>query len=305
MGHGTFDSDAYASFSRSTSGKSYDKIYTSRSMHPSLNPHGVKIRESRDSADNPNSTPIIVGVDVTGSMGEIAGLIAHKGLGVLFKGILDRKPVTDPHIMFMGIGDVAAGDDAPLQVSQFEADNRIIDQLTNIWVEGGGGGNRFESYHLPWYFAAFHTVHDAMEKRGRRGYLFTIGDEETPGPLTAAEIARVTGDTAQGSISAEDLLELVRRTYDVFHIIIAQGSHASSRPREVKESWTKLLGQQAIWLQDYNALAETIVSLIEVREGRDALTSAQAWGGSTAKIVHEAVKGLPGAPKPKLLGRAP
>jgi hypothetical protein len=58
MGSGRFDADAYRSFARSTSGKSTDEIYSSRAMHKNLNPFGVKVRESRDSADNPNSTPL-------------------------------------------------------------------------------------------------------------------------------------------------------------------------------------------------------------------------------------------------------
>ena len=88
MGGGTFDPAAYRSFTSSTVGKSTDEIYTSRSIHKNLNPLGVKIRESRDSEDNPNSTPLIVGIDVTGSMGIIADVLAREGLGTLFTGIL-------------------------------------------------------------------------------------------------------------------------------------------------------------------------------------------------------------------------
>ncbi len=303
MGHGTFNSASYRSFSSSTAGKSTEDIYTSRHIASQLDPKGVALRESRDSADNPNSTPIIVGLDVTGSMGMLADTIARNGLGVLFQGILDRKPVTDPHIMFMGIGD-ADYDQAPLQVSQFEADNRIIEQLTQLYIEHGGGGNSFESYHLPWYFAAFHTAHDAMEKRGRRGYLFTIGDEETPQPLTRAQVLKVCGDTMeQEAISAEDLLALAQRTYDVFHIVALEGSHCKGRGQDrVRSSWGNLLGQQVLYLADHTKLAETIVSTIEVREGRDALESAKKWGGDTAKVVHDAVKGLPKGGGRPLLG---
>lgn len=174
MGGGRFDPGAYRSFASSTVGKSTDEIYTSRTIHKNLDPKGVKVRESRDSADNPKSTPLIVGIDVTGSMGIIADALAREGLGTLFTGVLDRQPITDPHVMFMGIGD-ANCDSAPLQVSQFEADKRIIEQLTQLYIEYGGGRNNFESYNFPWYFAALHTVHDSMEKRGKRGYLFTVG----------------------------------------------------------------------------------------------------------------------------------
>ncbi|MGE4043425.1 MAG: hypothetical protein AB7F35_01135 [Acetobacteraceae bacterium] len=300
MGSGSFNATAYRSFTSSTVGKSTDEIYSSRSMHASLNPLGVKVRESRDSVDNPNSTPLIVGIDVTGSMGMIADVLAREGLGTLFTGVLDRKPITDPHVMFMAIGD-ANCDRAPLQVSQFEADNRIVEQLTNIYIERGGGGNNFESYNLPWYFAANHTVHDSMEKRGKRGYLFTVGDEEAPEALTKAQIKQFIGDDVQADLSSESLLAAAQRHYDVFHVIIEEGSHARSHMDRVVKSWTPLLGQRVIRLSDHKKLAETIVSAIEVAEGRDAEASAKAWGHG-AKAVHDAVKGLPQGRTPKLLG---
>ena len=156
------------------------------------------MRESRDSKDNPKSTPVIVALDVTGSMGMLADVIAREGLGVLFNAILDLKPISDPHVMFMGVGD-ANCDSAPLQVSQFEADNRIVEQLTQLFIEHGGGGNNFESYNLPWYFGARHTEHDSLIKRGKRGYLFTVGDEEAPEALTVAQIEEVIGDKSNGS----------------------------------------------------------------------------------------------------------
>lgn len=292
MGHGTFDRKSYDTFSRSTVGKSTAEIYGSRGLHESLNPHGVKVRESRDSEDNPEATPIIIGLDVTGSMGIIADTLAREGLGVLINNILDRKPITDPHVMFMAIGD-ANCDSAPLQVSQFEADNRIVEQLTQIFIEHGGGGNRFESYNLPWYFAAFHTVHDSIEKRGKRGYLFTVGDEEAPGDLTAEQLKKFIGvDVQSDSLSTEMLLKLAQRSYDVFHVVIEEGDYARRRLDSVMSSWTNLLGQRVIRLADHRALSETIVSAIEVAEGRDALASASGWGGDKGEIVHRAVKEL-------------
>lgn len=295
MGSGTFDPGSYARYTSSTSGKTRDEVFSSRSINKNLDPKGVKIRESRDSKDNPRSTPIIIALDVTGSMGQLAEVIARKGLGVLFEEILSRKPITDPHIMFMAIGD-AACDSCPLQVSQFEADNRIVEQLTQIYLEGGGGGNLTESYDFPWYFGAFHTEHDSLIKRGKRGYLFTIGDEESPAGLTKEQIKEFIGDDVQSNMTPEELLAEVQRKYDVFHIIIAEGSHARAFKTEVRDSWNKLIGQHAIWLDDHNKLAETIVSAIEVVEGRDAEEATKKFGES----VYKAVKGLPRSRSPRL-----
>lgn len=302
MGGGSFDAGAYRAYASSTVGKSTREIFTSKEIADTLNPLGVKLRESRDSADNPNATPLIVGIDVTGSMGMIAHTLAQKGLGTLFTGILDRKPIPDPHVMFMAFGD-ANCDRAPLQVSQFEADNRIVEQLTQIWVEGGGGGNGFESENLPWYFAAMHTEHDSLLKRGKRGYLFTVGDEEAPGDLTRAQIKKFIGDDLEREMSTKEMLQLVQRSYDVFHVIVEEGSHARSYMDRTVKSWTDLLGRHVIRLADHTKLAETIVSAIEVVEGADAGASAHGWGAGAA-VIHRAVENLPRGYSPKLLGRS-
>jgi hypothetical protein len=299
MGSGRFSAHSYATWSASaTAGKTTEEIYTKRTIDPYLNPLGVKVRESRDSADNPLSTPLIVALDVTGSMGILADQIARTGLGTLFTGVLDRKPITDPHVMFMGIGDVKF-DQFPLQVSQFEADNRIVDQLTKLYLEKGGGGNACESYDLAWYFAALHTVHDAYEKRGKRGYLFTVGDEEPPEGLAAAAIARFVGDTPENAYTPDACLEMAQRVYDVFHVIIEEGNHARSRPDAVRSRWSAVLGQKVIPLADHTKLAEAIVSAIEVSEGVDAGLSASGWGTS-APLIARAVGHLPKSITPRL-----
>ena len=299
MGGGTFDARSYATFTASTVGKSTDEIYSSRTINKDLNPLNIKVRESRDSADNPNSTPLIVALDVTGSMGKLADVIARQGLGTLFTAILDCKPISDPHVMFMAVGD-ANCDTAPLQVSQFEADNRINEQLTQIYLEGGGGGNNFESYNLPWYFAANHTVHDSYEKRAKRGYLFTVGDEEVPPSLTKEQIKRFIGDDVQADIPTQELLEAAQRFYNIYHIVIKEGDYARRNLDGVLKSWNPILGQHVIQLSDHTKLAETIVSAIEVAEGVLASDSAARWG-SASRVVHDAVRDLPKGRSPKLL----
>jgi hypothetical protein len=289
MGGQKFNPGTYANFQQSTRGKTTHQVFAQAGLHKDLNPHGVRWRESRDSTVNPLSTPIIVGLDVTGSMGFIADEIARQGLGTLFKDIYDKKPVTDPHIMFMGIGDVRT-DRAPLQVSQFEAGPQIIEQLTNIYLEGNGGGNHGESYQLPWYFAALHTVHDAWEKRQKKGYLFTIGDEPAPVTLTREQIEVVTGDTPERDLEPELLLQLAQKTYKVFHLVVEEGGYASYDSHKVYDSWRRLLGENVIPLKDYKTLAEVIIGTIGASEGHDI---SNYFTGMTAKVVQEAVKQIP------------
>lgn len=292
MGTSSWDPDAWTGYAATASTKPRDAIFTSHSgMKAHLDPKGVKVRESRDSTVNPNSNAVIAALDVTGSMGMIAETLAREGLGVLFSEILDRKPISDPHLMFMAIGD-ANCDTAPLQVSQFEADNCIISQLTDIWLEGRGGGNNFESYNLPWYFAATHTSIDCFEKRGKKGYLFTVGDEMPPRDLTQEQIGRFIGDNLTQPIGNAELLTMVSRMYHVFHVIVEEGSFAAGRKDEVYKAWTAMLGQNVLRLSDYRKLSEVIVSAIQVTEGSTVDAVAKSWKGDTSLVVSKALKGM-------------
>jgi hypothetical protein len=304
MGSGRWDSTNWSSYAstKSYSTKTVDAIYSRRTIHADLNPHGVKIRESRDSEDNPQSTPLIVALDVTGSMGSVLDSIAKKGLNTLATEIYTRKPITDPHIMFMGIGDVAAGDDAPLQTTQFEADLRIAQQLENIFFEKRGGGNDSESYALAWYFAGMHTATDSFEKRNKKGYLFTVGDEmPTPG-LTRSEIERVLGYAPESDYTTQQLLTLALRQWEVFHIIIEEGSFCSSRPDSTFNAWLDILGQRALRLSDHTKLAEVIVSTLQVCEGHHYSRVIDSWDGSTSLVVKHAINTLDIADKKKDAG---
>jgi hypothetical protein len=291
MGSARWDPSDWAAYATTTASKSIHDVFSSRDLHPSLDPRRAACRESRDSALNPAATALIVALDVTGSMGMVADTLARRGLGTMVEEVLRRKPVPDPHILCMGVGD-ATCDHAPLQVTQFEADIRIAEQLARIWLEKGGGGNTSESYDLPWYFAAMHTVIDCFEQRGRKGYLFTVGDEEAPAGLTSAQIARVLGDQVLADLGSRELLTMASRMYHVFHVIVEEGSYARAHLPQVVESWTALLGQRVLRLADHRRLAEVIVSAIQVTEGADRHAVATSWPADTALVVRRAIGAL-------------
>ena len=292
MGGGRWSSDSWAGYT-TTKGyktKTATEIY-SRKLESELDPKDVTVRESRDSTDNPKSNAIIIALDVTGSMESVLDSMARKGLNTLVTEIYNRKPVSDPHIMCMGIGDVEY-DRAPLQVTQFEADIRIAEQLEKLYLEKGGGGNSYESYTFAWYFAGMHTAIDCFEKRQKRGYLITIGDEEPTPILRAKAIKKVMGTGPQGDMSAEDLLALASRQYHCYHLMVEEGSHFRHYGSEVVDKWTRLLGQRAVRLTDHTKFAETVVSLIQVNEGADRDAVINSWDGSTSVVIRDALKNM-------------
>ena len=294
MGAGRWDADDWAKYAKTNSHdtKSRDELLSSRNLHSDLDPKNV-IRESRDSDINPKSTPIIIGMDVSGSMGMVSEVMVRKGLNKTITELYARKPVTDPHILLAAIGDAEAGDSAPLQVTQFEADLRLAEQTEKIWIYGGGGGNSYESYLLVPYFAATQTATDSFSKRGKKGYIFTIGDEGPTPYLRSRDLERVTGKGLPngGNISSDEVLTLSSREWDYFHIIVEEGSHARSHP-EVLLLWQKVLGQRVILLSDHTKLAEVIVSAIQIAEGETHDAVSSSWDGSTSLVVRSATKSL-------------
>lgn len=270
------------------------QVFKQSSIKTAFDPRGVAIRESRDSDANPNSNAIILGLDVTGSMGIVAEKIATEGLGKLVDGILNRQPVTDPHIMVMAIGD-AFCDRAPLQVTQFESDIRIAEQLKDLWLEGGGGGNAFESYDIPWYFAGKRTSIDCFEKRGKKGYLFTIGDEPPPPQgLNRGQLNHVFSGGEERDYTSAEMLALAQEKYNVFHIICEQGSYCrvpSSREKTISQ-WRNLLSKRAILLNNYDYISEVIISIMEVNEGADPEAVINSWEVPEAKSAVRHALGL-------------
>lgn len=287
MGGGSWTSHDWGSFSSAkVSGKSTASIYSSSKMTNEYDPKNV-MRESCDSTEHPNSTPIILGLDVTGSMGGILQVMAEK-LGVVMTEVYNRNPVSDPQILFAAVGD-SVFDDYPLQITQFESDIRIAEQLTNVYFERGGGGNSFESYPLVWYFAANHTKCDNYDKRNKKGFLFTFGDDGYPSTLTKREIEEIFGDTVEKDIPIEDVLTQVNRKFEVYHFCMVEGG--SHRDEDYRK-WQSILGERAIKIKDYTKIPEIIVSILETYTGKEKEDIIKSWDGSTAIAVADALSGL-------------
>ncbi|MTK02589.1 hypothetical protein [Micromonospora sp. CP22] len=265
MGSGAWSTDVYDAADRyrratGTSAFSYSDS-GARVVHPALDPRGV-VRESRDSAEHPHATPVAVLFDVTGSMGHVPRVLQAK-LPQLLGLLLRQGYARDPQIMFGAIGD-ATCDRVPLQVGQFESDNRMDDDLGRIVLEGGGGGQMQESYELALYFMARHTVTDSWEKRGRRGYLFVIGDELAYPKVKSGEVARLIDDDLREDVPLRRIVDEVTRRWDTYYLL-PSGSHYSGN-RKVLDFWRDLLGQQALELDDLDAVCETIALTIGLGE---------------------------------------
>ncbi|MCY1145355.1 hypothetical protein OWR29_45765 [Actinoplanes sp. Pm04-4] len=298
MGSGRWSTDVYTAadnYRRATGTSAFAYSDSgARKAHPALDPKGVAKRESRDSDEHPFSTPIAVLFDVTGSMGGVPRVLQTKLPQLL--GLLTRKGyATDPHILFGAVGD-ATCDRVPLQIGQFESDNRMDDDLARIVLEGGGGGQMMESYELAMYFMARHTALDSYEKRGRRGYLFLIGDEMPYAKLKPREVEKFLGARAE-KMSTEAIVAELTRTFDVYYLLPTAAGHGGNR--DVLKRWRELLGQNVLELDDLDAVCETIALTVGLGEGTidldggldDLVEAGSAHRGTVGKALAPLQRG--------------
>ncbi len=222
-----------------------NQIYSSGELDPALNPKNV-IRECRDSEEHPNTLPIILALDVTGSMGNATRACAVK-LNEIMTDLYDK--VKDVEFMMMGIGDLSY-DTAPIQATQFESDVRIIDQTTKIWFESGGGSNYYESYTAAWYFGLHNTDLDCW-KRGKKGIIITMGDEPLnpylPGKQLYSTLKGLQSSKLE-DVETQKLYEAASKKFDIYHIAITdKASCFDIYEHDIRSSWGTLLGQKCLY----------------------------------------------------------
>lgn len=268
--------------------KSARDIFKKDKLNKDMNPLGVSIRESRDSDEHPDSVSVIIGLDTTGSMGTVPLHLVQNGLPKIMKKIMDNG-VKDPQILFMGIGDHKY-DSAPLQISQFESSDELLDKwLTSVYLEGGGGRNGGESYFLAWYFASRHTSIDCFEKRNKKGFLITIGDEPTHMEVRSNDMKKIVGKEVFNGIhedsweawdddffyeskdilTSEELLKDAQKKYNVYHIHIAQTK--SGKIESTIDKWNDLLGDNLIVAEKREDVADIISNIINGKEAYEEI----------------------------------
>lgn len=278
MGCGSWTRDSYVSYSTtkgmsvSTDGMisgsySNQDMFKARNIDSALDPKNV-IRECCDTEEHPNTIPVILALDVTGSMGQAAVEVAKK-LNVIMTKLYEK--VTDVEFLIMGIGDLAC-DICPIQASQFESDIRIAEQLDKIYFEFGGGGNSYESYTAAWYFGSRHTKLDCLN-RGRKGIIITMGDEQLnpylPFKSRGHGLSEVTGDNLQSDVETKDLYEEASQKFNIYHLDVNHGHRWDEE--EIEKSYKKYLDDTHFRRVTMDSITNEIVDII-VSEAENNVT---------------------------------
>lgn len=268
--------------------KSVNQIFEQnlkQEAHDSMNPRKtlMLLREARDSDVHPHSLPIIVGLDITGSMGHIPHDLIKDGLPTMVSTVVERG-TPDAALLFIGVGDHKA-DQHPLQIGQFESGDAELDTwLTRLYIEGNGGGNGGESYPLVWYFAAKRTATDAWEKRHTKGFLFTVGDEPFHDNYPANMLKELLQGEESKTFTAKELLKLAQEKWNVFHICLTEEREHTM----ALSGWRKLMGENAIEVKHYRdvpkVIAQTIIDNLR-SQGVSPVVSMETEPSEPTKIT--------------------
>jgi hypothetical protein len=323
MGYANYSDDAAAArvTSRVDAGKPAVASYTAdvrsgaapAKAHKDLDPKGMLFRESRDSDNHPESVPVIIGLDQTGSMGRVVKQI-QKSITPIMKLLVDKGYLPHPHIMVIGIGDSPNMEAAPLQVSQFESDDKIEACIDSIYIEGNGGGQNKESYQNAAYVAGFKTRTDHFEKRGQKGYFFIIGDEMNH-RFERQELIDLIGTADERGLSEEmttqQIYERAKERYHIFFVLPKNAQNGGSPV--IKNHWKALLGEENVLeLADENAAGEFIAAQIGLCEDRTDLDTIardivdiHGTGAHSHALVAAVTGGVSTTYKGQTLARVP
>ena len=278
MGGGCYSMDSFNSYAKSV-GAVMDNCeidgvktlrlnnmkYSQTSLHSELDPKS-RVRECCNTEEHPNTLPVILALDVTGSMGsacdECAASVAN-----LMKDLYEQ--FEDVEVCVMGVGDLEC-DDSPLQVSQFESDVRVAKQMQEIYLEKGGGGNSYESYTAPWYFGLYHTRLDCFDKQGRKGVIITMGDEPLNPALNKRDVEHFLGVglEEQVELKTNKLYKEASKKFDIYHISVEDdrtnyNSDRGSYEQQVDKSFKDVIGDDHYLVSSVNGLQKNIVKCIE------------------------------------------
>jgi hypothetical protein len=259
-GGGYYDRDVFPG-SRSSGGFDFsdyaDYAMDRHSLDPALKPYNRRLVCN-------HLDPLVLAMDVTGSMGNWAKIIYDKA-PMAYGQIMLQGYLKDLAVSFAAIGDIlgrgnSRGDEAPLQICDFAQGKALDGWLERIWLEGGGGGQGYESYEMAAYFYA--RCCDIPAER--KGFFFFTGDEGFRKTLPSSHLKQLFGIQSV-TLDARDIFRELEKKFHVF--MIHKPYDDPSEDRNICASWRKLLGERFIVLHDPKAVVDVMLGAIAITAG--------------------------------------
>ncbi|MHA1370336.1 MAG: hypothetical protein ACTSRA_11545 [Promethearchaeota archaeon] len=205
--------------------------------------------------------PMVVAVDVTGSMREYPRMIFEK-LCILYGEVIYFLPETlkdNFEISFAAVGD-AYSDNYPIQVTDFASGHDLDLNIMSLYPEGGGGGQQRETYELVAYYYARKC--QLLENLSRPKPLFIfIGDEAYYSKISRNHVMDYIGDNPRTDLISDSIFEELKQKFNVYILRIKYDEPDSEMHIDLK--WRKILGDNhVILMEDPRRIVDAIIGLV-------------------------------------------
>lgn len=212
--------------------------------------------DARKYIKSESKNPLIVAIDVTGSMARWPFEIFDR-LPLLFNTLSQYRE--DVEISFVAIGD-ARYDRWPLQTTDF-ASGYDLEQLLNAIYGEGGGGDGPEGYGL---FAHWVNTHVQVPNVDEKPFLIVFGDAPMHEDVKPEFIQNVLGDPVRKGVNAIDAWQKTSQNWNVWFLRRPTGREGD----RVDKQWAKAIGEQKIFhIKDEARAVDFAMGLV-----------ARAWG---------------------------
>lgn len=261
MGGGFYDRDVYSGSSSggwdyssdAPADKGFSKSYGADSA----------VLDTKRKLSCSKENPIMVALDVTGSMG-IAAKVIYDKMPMFFGQIKIQNYLPDPSISFAAVGDITC-DREPIQICDFAEGDALDEWLGKIYLEGGGGGGARESYEM---LAYYYDKMVELTHPKKKPFVFFIGDEGFYTKISKTSINEWFGLKSD----AEDSSDVFKRLKDKYNVFLVHKTYNyTDEDKRILKQWTDALGQENVLvLEDPKAVVDVMLGAIAlVAESRD------------------------------------
>jgi hypothetical protein len=179
--------------------------------------------------------------------------------------IMIQQYLQEPAISFCAIGD-AKTDKAPIQITEFGQGKEIDEQISKVFLEGGGGNNAVESYELAAYFYNSNCELSNCELP----FFFVTGDEGFYDHPDSNMIAKVFDRHPKTSLKGTDEFRKLCKKFNVFHIKKAYKNQ--SKDDIIEKQWMNAVGEEhVLFIKNPKAVVDIMLGAIALTSGSRTL----------------------------------
>lgn len=210
------------------------------------------------------TSPLVILVDGTGSMGEFPEIIFEK-LPLLDDGAKDYLG-DDCEISYAMIGDVGDANAPPLQVRPFGKGKQMVESLNKLVIGHGGGSNMMESYEL----GALYYARNVEMPKATKPVLVFICDEGVYPKVDKEWAKQYAGVEIKEEMTAKELFSELKRKFSVYCIrkhyedgVFLDGDKMVGNNLKIQKQWVSLIGEDHIVvLTEARRVVDVILGLL-------------------------------------------